>query len=194
MRTHGVSRWFVPILWPVIDKLLRVTYHIRPLKPDASSIISLDIRHYQGLTRVLNDGSEVKTGDTIMELHLNNAWFKKRRKLNVKATQSAREILGGFEQDLRFLAQQMVGGMFKDIAALHATTLLHVGAKRLGFQVGELPDSLWKRGARFYMTGLMQIYHLRAGEASKHREKPLEVKEIWLSRAALLTKYGPKHL
>jgi hypothetical protein len=184
---------FVLLLWPVVDRLLRVIHHIRPLKADSSGIVSLDIRHYNGRTIVLNDGSEVKTGDTIIELHLNNDWFKRRRKLSIKVSQSPREILGCFEQDLRLLAQQVVNGTFEGVAALHGSTFFHTGAKRLGFQVEELPDSLWKKGAYFYMAGLMQVYNLRAGGAPKHREKPLELKEVWLSRAALLTRYGPQH-
>jgi len=183
----------VLILWPVIDKLLRVVYHIRPLRADGSGIIHFNLRHYKGSTRILNDGSKVKTGDTIIELHLNNAWFRKRRKLNIKAPQSLREIRGCFEQDLRLLAQQMVNGEFEGVAALHGSTLLHAGAKRLGFQVDELPDSLWRKGAYFYMAGLMQVYHLRGDKVSGLREKPWELKEVCLSRAALLTRYGPKH-
>jgi hypothetical protein len=177
----------------VVDRLLRVIYHIRPLKADGSSIVSLDIRHYKGRTVALNDGSKVQTGDTIIELHLNNAWFRRRRKLNIKAPQALREIRGCFEQDLRLLAQQVVNGKFEGVAALHGSTLLHAGAKRVGFQVEELPDSFWKKGSRFYMAGLMQVYHLRENEMSGLREKPWELKEIWLSRAALLTRYGPKH-
>ena len=184
---------FVLILWPVADRLLRVIYHIRPLKADGSGIASLDIRRYKGRTIVLNDGSEVKTGDPIIEIHLNNDWFKKRCKLNIKTSQFPREILGCLEQDLRFLAQQVVNGKFEGVVAIHGSTLLHAGAKRLGFQVEELPDSLWKKGAYFYMAALMQIYHLRASEAPKRKEKSLEPKEVWLSRAALLTRYGPQH-
>ncbi len=185
---------FVLILWLVADRLLRVIYHTRPLRADDSGIIRFNLRHYKGLTRVLNDGSKVKTGDTIMELHLNNAWFKRRRKLNLGASQSPREFLGCFAQDLHLLAQQIASGMFGNITALHGVTLLHVAARRLGFQVDELPDTLWKKGARFYMAGLMQVYHLRGDEVSGLREKPWELKEVWFSRAALLTRYGPRHL
>lgn len=185
---------FVLILWPVADRLLRVISHIRPLKAADSGIMRFNLRHYKGPTRVLNDGSKVKTGDTIVELHLNNAWFKRRRNLNLSASQSPREFLGCFAQDLRILAQQIASGMLGNITALHGSTILHVAARRLGFQVDELPDSLWKKGARFYMAGLMQVYHLRGDEVSGLREKPWELKEIWLSRAALLTRYGPKHL
>jgi hypothetical protein len=194
MRKHKMTPRFVLLLWPVIDKLLRLVYHIRPLKADGSGIVSLDIRNYKGCTVALNDGSKVKTGDTIIELHLNNDWFRRRRKLNIKAPQALREIRGCFEQDLRLLAQQVVNGKFEGVAALHGSTLLHAGAKRLGFQVDELPDSLWKKGACFYMAGLMQVYHLLENEMSGPGEKPWELKEIWLSRAALLTRYSPKHL
>jgi hypothetical protein len=193
MRKHRMPPGFVLLLWPAMDRLLRVIYHIKPLKAHHSGIVSLDTRHYKGHTVALNDGSEVKTGDTVIELHLNNAWFKRRRKLDIKASQSTREILGCLEQDLRFLAQQVVNGEFEGVVALHGSTILHAGAKRLGFQVDELPTSLWKKGAYFYMAGLMQIYHLRPGEAPKRREKTWELKEVWLSRAALLTRYGPKH-
>lgn len=184
---------FVLLLWPAVERLLRAIHHIRPLKADGSGIINFNLRHYKGPTKVLNDGSAVKTGDTTIELHVNNAWFKRRRKLNIRASQSPREFLGCFSQDLHFLAQQIASGMFADITALHGNTLQHVAATRLGFQVDELPDSLWKKGAYFYMAGLMQIYHLRGGEVAGLREKTWELKEVWLSRAALLTKYGPKH-
>jgi hypothetical protein len=185
---------FVLVLWPVVDRLLRVIYHIRPLKADDSGIIRFNLRHYKGPTKILNDGSEVKTGDAIIEIHLNNAWFKKRRKLNLRASQSPREFLGCFAQDLHLLAEQVASGTFGDITALHGSTILHVAARRLGFQVDELPDSLWKKGARFYMAGLMQVYHLRGDEVSGLREKSWELKEAWLSRAALLTRYGSQHL
>jgi hypothetical protein len=184
---------FVLIFWPVVDRLLRVIEHIRPLTADSNGIFRFSIRHYRGVTRVLNDGSEVRAGDNIIELHLNNEWFRGRRKLNLSASQSPREFLSCLARDLRFLAQQMASGTFgSNITALHGSTVLHVAARRLGFQVDELPDSLWKKGARFYMAGLMQAYHLRGHEVCGLREKPWELKEVWLSRGALLSKYGPK--
>jgi hypothetical protein len=184
---------FVLILWPVADRLLRAIEHIRPLKADDSGIVRFSLRHYKGSTRVLNDGSEVKNGDEIVELHLSNAWFKRRRGLHLSASQSPREFLGCFAQDLCFLAQQIASGVFGDITALHGITFLDAAARRLGFQVDELPDSLWKKGARFYMAGLMRAYHLRGDEVSGLREKTWELREVWLSRVALLAKYGPKN-
>jgi len=130
LMLKSVPPRFVLIFWPVADRLLRVIYHIRPLKADDSGIIRFNLRHYKGRTRVLNDGSKVKTGDTIIELHLNNAWFKGRRKLNLRASQSPREFLGCLAQDLHLLARQIDSGMFGNITALYGSTILHVAARR----------------------------------------------------------------
>jgi hypothetical protein len=183
---------FALILWPVIDKCLRAIYQTRPVTVDDSGIIRFNLRRYKGPTKVLNDGSEVKMGDMIIELHLSNDWFIRRRGLNLSASQSLREFLDCFAQELRILAQQISGGAFGDVAALHGSTLLYVAAKRLGFQIVELPACLRKKLARFYMAGLMQAYHLRGDGNLGLREKPRELKEVWLSKAALLSKYSPQ--
>lgn len=184
---------YIRTLWPVVDKCLRTISQSKPVRTDDTGIIRYDLHRYKGPTKALNDGSEIETGDTIIELHLSNAWFKRRRNLYLSASQSPREFLGCFAQDLGILAQQISTGIIGDIAALHGNTLLYVAARRLGFQVDDLPDSLWKKAARFYMAGLMQAYHLRIGGVSELREKHWELKEVWFSRVALLNKYGSKH-
>lgn len=184
---------FALTLWPVLDKCLRAISRTKPVRADGSGIIRFNIHCYKGPAKLLNDGSEVKSGDRIIELHLDNAWFKRRRNLYLSASRSPREFLGCFAQDLQILAEQIFSGTFGDIAALHGSTLLYVAARRLGFQVEELPDGLWKKGARFYMAGLMQVYHLRGDGVLGFREKTWQLKEVWLSRATLLSKYSSKH-
>jgi hypothetical protein len=181
---------FVLILWPVVDKCLRTISRTKPVRADGSGIIRFNTHCYKGSTKLLNDGSQIESGDRIIELHLDNAWFKRRRNLYLGVLRSPQEFLGCFAQDLQILAQQISSGTFGDIAALHGSTLLYVAARRLGFQVDELPDDLWKKGARFYMAGLMQVYHLRGDRVLGLREKAWQLKEVWLSRATLLSKYS----
>ena len=184
---------FALILWPAIDKCLRIISRTKPVRADGNGIILFNIHCHKGPTKLLNDGSEVKSGDRVIELHLDNTWFKRRRNLYLSVSQSPREFLGCFAQDLQILAQQIFSGALGDIAALHGNTLLYVAAGRLGFQVEELPDGLWKKGARFYMAGLMQVYHIRGDGVLGFREKAWQLKEVWLSKATLLSKYSPKH-
>ena len=181
--------WLAPLLWPVIDRLVIMSYHIKSLRSDGSGIICVELRRYKGHSLKLSDGSEVKPGDTIIELHLSSAWFRKRRKMSLIAP--IWEVLHYFAKDLGYLAEQMVNEVFDcSITALHGSTLLHVGAKRLGFQIEELPNTLWKRLTQFYLAGLMQIHHLRGKERFNILGKPLEVKEVWLSKGELLRRYG----
>ena len=190
---RGVPPRFVLIFWPVVDRLLKLLGRIRTLKADGSGIMSFSLARYKGPARVLNDGSEVRVGDTLIELHMNNDWFRRRRQLNLRISQSPWEIINCSAQDLCLLAGQVVDGKFEGIVALRGVTFLHTGARRLGFQVEELPDSLWKKGARFYMAGLVRIHNLRTDRTPKRRASSVELKEIWLSKAALLSRYGPKH-
>jgi len=194
MLGNRIQPRFVLILWLVMQKLIRMVYHVKPLRGDGNDIICVKLRRYNARPITLGDGSEIKAGDRIIELHFNNAWFKKRRKLNLKASSLPWEDLHCFKQDLSFLAEQIASGMFDRVTALHGTTLLHGLARRLGFQVEELPNTLWKKGTELYIAGLMQIYHLGITEKFKIAGKPLVLKEVWLSRAALLRRYGATHV
>ena len=185
---------FVLVLWLVMQKLIRMVYHVKPLRDDGNDIICVKLRRYNARPITLGDGSEIKTGDRIIELHLNNAWFKKMRKLNLKASSSLGESLHYATQDLSFLAEQIGSGMFDKVTALHGITPQHAPARRLGFQVEELPNTLWKKAEEFYVAGLMQIYFLGTTERFKITGKPVELKEVWLSRAALLRRYGATHM
>ena len=195
MPKNRVPPRFFLFLWPIIDRLIIISYHIKPLRTDENSIICLELRRYKGRPIMLSDGSKVTAGDRIIELHLNNAWFRKRREVTPIASGLYWEVLQWFAKDLSYLAKQLADGTFgRSITALHGITFLHMGARRLGFQIEELPNALWKRLTQFYLTGLMQIFHPQGRERVKANGKPLEIKGIWLSKAELLRKYGPSHL
>jgi hypothetical protein len=181
---------FVLFLWPLIDSLLCRYYHIRPLG-EGSELMGIEVRQYKKNTLTLADSSEIKAGDTILELHMNNGWFKERRKLNLTTSQLVRQIFASFEKDLSILARKIDDGIFGDIAALHGCTHLGSGARRLGFQVKELPDSTWKKWAQFYLAGLVHVYDPRRNETSRSN-RPIELKEIWLSKSELSRRYGSK--
>lgn len=190
-QTNRILSRFVSLLWPVLDRLLIKIYRIKPVRTD--SIISVELRRYKRRPITLGDGSKVKAGDKIIELHLNSAWFRQRRKLSLVASRLQWQAKHCFARDLGYIAEQMVNGMLdSDITALHGVTLLHTGTRRLGFQVMPLPTTLWKKLVQFHLTGLMQIHHPLGKERLKAMSKPLEVKEIWLSRAELLRRYAPE--
>jgi hypothetical protein len=157
-----------------------------------SGIVAVEVRRNKRHTFTLTDGSEIKARDTILEIHINNNWFKERHKLNLTTQRVTRDMLASFAHDLGILAEEMDNGIFNNAAALHGCTHIGIIARRLGFQVEELPNTLWKRFAQFYVSGLVQVYGPRRSEALRPNE-PLELKEVWFSKRELLRKYGFAH-
>jgi hypothetical protein len=141
----------------------------------------------------LDDGSKIKVGDQIIELHLSSEWFKRRRKESLEARQLPWIALHYFVQDLNFLTKQIASGIFDKVVAVHGITFLYALARRAGFQVEEVPDTLWKRCAQFYMAGLMRVYHLPTGGRLEAPGRSLELKEVWISRETLLKTYLLRH-
>jgi hypothetical protein len=156
---------------------------------EGSGAVLVEIRRNNGHSITLSDGSEIKAGDTILEIHINNSWFKQQHRLDPTASRIVREMLASFRHDLGILARELDDGAFSNCVALHGCTHIGVAAKRVGFQVVELPNSLWKRFARFYISGLAQVYGPHRLDASRS-DGPLELAEVWLSKRELLRRYG----
>jgi hypothetical protein len=154
-----------------------------------SGILVVEIRRNSGHAVILADGSDIKAGDAILELHVNNSWFKQRHKLNLTTARMAREMLVSVAHDLGILAKELDTGTFTDVVALHGCTHLGVIAERLGFQVDRLPNSLWKKFAQFYVSGLVEVYGPRRAQAFR-TNGPLELKDVWFSKRELLRRYG----
>lgn len=155
-------------------------------------IMAIEVRHYKKNTLTLADGSEIKAGDTVLEIHINNNWFKERRKFNLTTSQLLRQMLVSFTKDLSILAGKIDEGIFGDVAALRGCTHLGSGARYLGFQVRKLPDTTWKKWAQFYLAGLVQVYDPRRNKIFRSN-RPIELKEVWLSKTELFRKYGSGH-
>jgi hypothetical protein len=152
--------------------------------------MATELRRHKKAAFTLVDGSVVRPGDTIVELHMNNKWYKERRRLNLTIPELDRQILTAFAQDLHALSVKIEAGVFGDVVAIHGCTHLGSGARRLGFQVEALPESTWKKWARFYLAGLVRVYGPQPRDAPGP-DRPLELKEVWLSRMELFKRYGP---
>ncbi len=183
---------FVLWLWPFLNSIFSWWLGIKPLRKDNTGTINIELRRYRGRPLKLDDGGEIKPGDLVIEVHLNNAWFLHRGKVANSPAEAIWEFISAFSDDLRYLAQQLVDGKFSpEIKAIHGVTLLHAAARRVGFTILELPDSLWKRLTWFYLSGLMQTYNLRGAERLAAGAKPLVVKEMWMCKLKVLEKYSP---
>lgn len=184
---------FLLWLWPFLDRVISKWLAIEPLRKDKIGIIGIELRRHRGQPIPLDDNTLIIPGDLLIKLHLNNRWFlHNREKLTDSAGEVRWRVSSAFTNDLRYLARQLAEGRFPaDVNALHGMTTLYSPARRLGFTVVELPESLRKRLTTFYLSGLRRIYYFGKGKEYATQRKPLALKEIWMSKSRLLEKYCP---
>jgi hypothetical protein len=166
----------------------------KPLRQDRITTMNVCLRRRRGAPVKIDDGSVVDRNDLILEIHLNNHWFLSNKDMMRLPGKAGREFLAAFSEDLKCLAEQVNNGAFHpEIKAIHGRTLLRQaqGNQLLGFTVTNIPDSPWKLLSQLYLGNLRQAYYPNRARRSLARAKPLEKKEIWMSRKKLLNLYGP---
>jgi len=160
------------------------------LRRDETGIVSFELRRHRGKPLRLDDGTLLKPGDMLLELHMNNLWFIHNRDISGSAGESRWKVSSAFAEDLRYLARQMMEGAFPtEVKALHGITTLHSPARRLGFTVTELPNNLRRRITTFYLSGLRRVYYFGKPGIQARQRKPPVLNEVWMSRARLLERY-----
>jgi hypothetical protein len=177
-------------LLPIINKVHAMALDIKTL--ERHGIICVEVSRHRGRPIKLEDGCEVRPGDPVIKLHFDNAWINEKRR---SSSESERRVYprgfgNYFKEGLQLLAAEVTHGKYDDIVAVYGWTAFHTQAKRFGFQVIDLPNTLRVKLARLHITALMQsqsIPWLRKYAASR---KSVEVKAVWLSRAELLRIHG----
>ena len=172
------------LLWimPFLDAALVRFLGIRPMRD--GSPLRVNFYSFRGNPFTFPDGTRINRGQRVAEIHLDNH-------LVSHTALPMWELLGKTRSDLRFLAEQMMSGKIKDdFKAIHAVTVHHVAASRVGFLSRELPEGAFTRLTQMFLKGLLVTYHpLRKKRLSEGRT-PLEAREIWMSSQELVRRYG----
>ena len=177
-------------LLPIINKVYTIALDVKPL--ERNSIICVDVRHHKGCPIRLEDGCEVKPGDPVIKLHFNNAWITERQRSSFGSGRGGfpRGFVSHSKDGLQILATEVAGGKYGDIMAVYGWTAFYTHARRLGFQVIDLPDTLRIKLARLHITALMQTHRIPWLRRYTTSRKSVKVKAVWLSRAGLLRIHG----
>jgi len=174
-------------VWLWWERFYLWRHRVRPLGED--SVVQIEMRRHRGRTVALLDGTEVRTGDLVAELHLSNlrvasGW--------ASSTWSPFAVLESTRTDLTVLARSVAAGTLGPVKAVHAVSLVAPALARIGFQVEPLRRSAHSRLLRFYLIGLIAIYNpagWRAADRARTRAWPAEA---WMSTATLTTSLGSR--
>jgi hypothetical protein len=188
-HTHsGQARGFLRF-WPFWEKVT-IAVHPQHRIPDAPfDLLRVQFTRFHGRAIMLPDGTSVRSGDRIAELHINNEVMAE-----VAGQASSWRLLSMLMGDLRGLARWSRSESFPaDIRAFYGYTLLSRGASRLGFTLRTRPRSLRTRLDGFFLLGLLVLYSpLGQGRLRQGTTYGREPVEIWMSRSQLDRRYSGK--
>jgi hypothetical protein len=179
----GQARGFLRF-WPVWERIMQRFEPVQAIPSAPYGLILVHARRYRGKPVTLPDGTLVAAGDRVLEIHMKNHLLA--------------QIPGGLglyrkaRQDFAALAAWSWGPDFPpNVRALYGFSLLSRGAARLGFFLRDRPITLRVRLERFFLLGLMALYHgegverLRRGTTYEHYPQ-----ELWLSIGELRRLYA----
>ncbi|MGH7907174.1 MAG: YkoP family protein [Candidatus Binataceae bacterium] len=171
--------------WPRWEHFARYMWPTMTIPGAPFGLLEIRIEPYDDKPLVLGDGTEIREGMLIGEMHCNNlALLDLIRKKQVNPFRACREDLHSLAA---WVSSSETGAQ---VEAFFALTMLSRGAARLGFSVRHRPVNFRNRLDRLFMTGLLLLYNVdgleRLTRGATLRSYP---QEVWMSRRKLLHLY-----
>ena len=172
-------------VWLWWERIYLWRHRVRQLRGD--SVVGIELRRHRGNSVTLVDGTEVRAGDLLAELHLANHAVASG---SSSSTWSPFQVLASMQADLAVLARSVAMGTLGPVTAVHAVSLVAPALARIGFQTDPLRPSAHTRLLRFYLVGLVAIYNPDGwGSAGRARMRAWPA-EAWMSAATLTRALG----
>jgi MFS family permease len=170
--------------WPVWERINSLFHPLHAVPGAPYNLFLTRFGRYHGRPMTLPDGTTIRSGDRVLELHANNH-FLAQLSGGLALVRQARG-------DLAALAAWTLQPEYPvGVRAIYGFTMLSRGLPRLGFTVRDRRVTLYVRLQRFYFLGLMALYHghglerLREGTTLSHYPQ-----EIWMSIDELRRRYS----
>ncbi|MGA7673340.1 MAG: hypothetical protein WBW04_23195 [Nitrolancea sp.] len=172
----GSGRAFgVLSVWVWWERFTNWRFKVKPVGPDSFLLYSLS--HYSDSERTLADGTSLHSGDPILELHFNNPQITRLISRNQFTPWKALKLAG---HDIGILEEAVASGPLNQVKAIHAITLFASSGERLGFEVHELPHTASWALVRYFMVGLIALYHPDGWKQAARTRQTMWPGEMWM--------------
>jgi len=168
-------------IWVWWDHLLEWGWRPRPARP--AGVLRYRLAHHWGPRLVLKDGTVVGRGDPVVELHFDNRGLMRSseaRDWNPWST------LDRIDEDLVELAKLLAAGRLGPVRALHGVTMFATPGRRLGFEVRPVRHTWAWSLQRYFLIGLLPIYHRDGWREFDRMRRDRWPAELWMSVPGLI--------
>lgn len=165
---------------------------LKAVGEENNSLFRLAVRCYRGKAMQLPDGTFIKPGDKVGELHLNNDLLHSLSSDNGSIESLAVRMLRETKRSLPLLASVVhQDPAYQGIKALIGITLIHRGTTRLGFSVYDL--SPWIESVvAWYQRWLLFLLHPGGLSHLRRQWHKLVPKKVVISKDDLINRYLPE--
>ncbi len=182
----GRARGFLRF-WPFWERVTMLVNRQVAIPGSPHGLLKVQFTRFRGQPMTLPDGTVVRSGDRIAEIHIQNKALP-----NLASRGGVFELVRMFARELVALAAWTERADFpRRVTAVYGFTILGRVTTRFGFTVRERPHTLRNRMDRFFLTGLLALYSPdgidRLRQGTTYGSYPVEV---WMSLGELQRRYG----
>lgn len=177
---HGRALGVLSV-WIWWDRFLQRRWRLQLVRP--GGIFRYRIARHRGPPVSLEDGTSIESDDPIVELHFDNAALMS---MTTMTSWNPWETMEMLDVDLSELALMVSSGTLGPICALHGVTLFAVPGRRLGFELHPVRHTLTWSLRRYFLIGLLPIYHRDGWHEFDRMRRDRWPAELWMSTPTLL--------
>lgn len=184
----GVLKRTAVALWLGWERVFQVLFRVRPVKGDA--IFHYRVRKYQGETLQLSDGEEIRKGDEVVELHLDNEKLFQTLSSSGSVIRMAIYVVREVGRAMPKLASELAGRPELDhVKGLYGISMINRGSQSFGFSTIDLPPGMFSRFTRIYLSLLLRVLHPGGGQRVRDKKETLVPRIIAMSMTEFRRRY-----
>lgn len=179
-------------LWELWERLFARLYRVQSIEgSEAGGVLRWNPRRYRGASFTLDDGTVVRDGDIIGELHFNNERVMEIAKNAENEAGAALGVARALTESLADLARALEEGRIgPEVKCFWGLTFFHRGAERFGFQVEPVRGFYRREVIGRFEKLVLSMYHREGARRLSRGRAGLVPMEVWLSRSTLAKRYG----
>jgi hypothetical protein len=178
--------------WLGWERFFHALFGVKPIDA-GNGILYYRVCRYHGRPISLPDEEEIAPGDRVVEFHLNNRMLFQLVTESRSMMQLAVQLIQLTTQLMPKMADIIVHDpACRAVKGIYGITMIHRGARQLGFTVQELPRGWFATITRFYLKTLLYVIHPDGKKRLELKQSYLRPKVLAISTNELLQRY-PVH-